>query len=519
MKKKFTCCLLFAFILPILLFGQEPVDLQMVMKIKNEGFDRSQVMETLGYMTEVIGPRLAGSPSYKAAAEWCRDKLAEWGLENAHLEVWGTFGQGWELEKFSLEMIEPQYLPLISFPKAWIPSTNGTITGTPILVEAQSEEQLEKYKGKLQNAIVLTQAEQEIDTYFEPEATRYDDKRLSEILQAPVAGQRPSRFANREEFMRRRAMMQSMDKLFRDEGVAVILEPSRGADGTLFVSRGGSYRMNAEPSIPSVVVAAEHYNRIVRLLKRKEPVTLAVNIQTKFFTQDSLGYNVIAEIPGVDKKWKDELVMLGGHLDSWHGATGAVDNAAGCAVSMEAVRILMALGVKPKRTIRVALWDAEEEGLLGSRGYVTKHFADRRTMELKPEHAKLSGYFNYDNGTGKIRGIYLQGNDAIRPIFEAYLKPFHDLGATTVTIRNTGGTDHQSFDGVGLPGFQFIQDPIDYSQRRHHTNMDVYDHAIEADLMQSSVIMASFVYHTAMRDEMLPRKTLPEARGERRRPF
>ncbi|HEX9652422.1 MAG TPA: M20/M25/M40 family metallo-hydrolase, partial [bacterium] len=294
----------------------------------------------------------------------------------------------------------------------------------------------------------------------------------------------------------------------------VVLEPSEREHGTIRVHSGGSYKIGAEPVSPALVVAAEHYGRLARLLEKNIPVKVEINIQTRFFENDSLGYNVIAEIPGTDKKLKTELVMLGGHLDSWHSGTGATDNAAGCAVTMEAARILNAIGVKPRRTIRIALWGGEEQGLLGSHGYVRNHFGDRHTLALKAEHTRLSAYFNLDNGTGKIRGIYLQENDAVRPVFEAYLAPFHDLGAIGVTIRDTGGTDHLAFDAVGLPGFQFIQDPIDYGTRTHHTNMDVYDHAQPSDLMQASVIMASFVYHTAMRDEKLPRKPLPEPESQ-----
>ncbi len=519
MRKKYIYILLFLFMLPVIAIGQERVDLQMMTKIKAEGLTNSHVMETLGYLTDVIGPRLMGSPSYKKAAEWSRDQLTEYGLKNAKLEPFGTFGKGWELEKFSIEMNKPQYLPLIAFPKAWTLGTNGTVTGTPVLIDAQTPADLEKYNGKLQNAIVMVQPERGIKIYFEAEAKRYSEKDLAEMEKMPEIGARPSWFARMAEYRKRREMRQKMNKMFHDQGVAVLLEPSRGEDGTIFVSSGGSYRMDGEPGLPSVVVAAEHYNRIVRLLKRKEPVTLSINIRTKFFDQDSLGYDVVAEIPGVDRKLKNQLVMLGGHLDSWHAGTGTTDNGAGCAVSIEAVRILKAIGVKPRRTIRIALWGGEEEGLLGSRGYVTNHFADRREMKPKPEYAKISGYFNFDNGTGKIRGIYLQGNDAVRPIFEAYLKPFHDMGAATVTIRNTSGTDHLSFDGVGIPGFQFIQDPIDYGVRTHHTNMDLYDHGLKGDLMQSSVIMAAFVYNTAMRDKMLPRKPMPKPRKGRRRRF
>jgi hypothetical protein len=490
--------------------AQEPVDLQVITQIKKEGFENSQVMETLSWLTDVYGPRLTGSPNFRKASEWARDRLAEWGLENARLEPWGTFGRGWQVERFSIVMTEPQYMHIVGYPKAWTPGTPGPITGTPVLVEIKSEEDFEKYRGTLAGAIVMYKEPAELKTEFEPIARRRTAEDLEKLAQAPEPGARSPWWARREEFLARRRLQRKIIEFLRDEGAALLLEPSARNYGIVRVGRGGDFKMNAEPTLPAIVVAAEQYNRIARLLEKNLPVKIRAEIETRFFEDDSLGYNVIAEIPGVDKKLKKELVMLGAHLDSWHAGTGATDNGAGSAVVMEAVRILKAIGVRPRRTIRIALWSGEEQGLLGSRGYVKKHFADRKTMELKPEHARLSAYFNLDNGSGKIRGIYLQGNDAVRPIFEAYLKPFHDLGATTVTIRNTGGTDHLSFDAVGLPGFQFIQDPIDYSTRTHHTNMDVYDHALKSDLMQASVIMASFVYHTAMRDQKLPRKPLPE---------
>jgi len=492
--------------------AQEPVDLQAIMKIKDEGFNNSQVMETLFQLTDVHGPRLTSSPNYRAAAKWCVEQLKEWGLSNARLESWGTFGRGWEVERFSIEMIEPQYLNMIAYPKAWTPGTQGTISGQPVLVDIKSEDDFEKYKGKLEGAIVMTKPTREAETHFEADAKRYDEEKLAELAQAPEPGARPSWWARRAEYRQRRALQRKIVRFFKDEGAAVVLEPSDREHGTIRVHRGGSYSMRAEPVLPALTVAIEHYSRVVRLLEDHMPVKLEINVQARFFDDDSLGYNVLAEIPGADKKLKDEVVMLGGHLDSWHAGTGATDDAAGCAVAMEAVRILQATGLKPRRTVRIALWGGEEQGLLGSRGYVEKHFGSRRTMALKPEHAKLSAYFNLDNGAGKIRGIYLQGNDAVRPIFEAYLRPFHDLGAETVTIRNTGGTDHLSFDAVGLPGFQFIQDPLDYGTRTHHTNMDVYDRVIESDMIEAAVIMTSFVYHTAMRDEKLPRKPLPKPR-------
>jgi len=357
---------------------------------------------------------------------------------------------------------------------------------------------------------VLAQKPREAGTHFEADAQRHDEKKLEELSQAPELGAANPFAARMQEFRAQRALREKMDKFLREEGVAVVLQPSRGEHGTIFTGGAGSRNVGAAPGFPTMVVAIEHYSRVWRLTEKGISVKLEINIKNRFYEEDSLGYNVIAEIPGTDKKLKDEVVMLGGHLDSWHSGTGTTDNAVGCAVAMEAVRILKALGVQPRRTIRVALWSGEEQGLLGSRGYVKKHFADPAVMQPTPEHEKFAGYFNLDNGTGKIRGVYLQGNDMVRPIFEAWLKPFNDLGAKTLTIRDTGGTDHLSFDAVGLPGFQFIQDEIDYDTRTHHTNMDVFDHAIKGDLMQASVIMASFVYHTAMREEKLPREQMPK---------
>lgn len=510
MKKYLSASFLILIVLSFSALAEEPIDWEIVSEIKSEGFNNSKVMETLFYLTDVHGPRLSGSPNYKAASQWCVDQLTEWGLVNAKLEPWGAFGRGWAVERYSIEMLEPQYVNIIAYPKAWTPGTNGPVSGQPVLVDIKSEEDFEKYKGTLNGAIVMRRPSREAETHFTADANRHTDEKLAELAQAPEPGARPSWWARRDEFRRRRRLSNKINKFFKEEGVSVILEASSREHGTIRVSSGGSYQMNADPASPALTVAIEHYSRIARLLEHDIPVKLEVNVKTSFYEEDSLGYNVVAEIPGVNKKLKSELVMLGGHLDSWHSGTGATDNASGCAVALEAVRILKAIGVKPDRTIRIALWGGEEQGLHGSKGYVAKHFGDRKTMKLKSAHSKFSGYFNLDNGTGKIRGVYLQGNDAIRPIFEAYLKPFHDLGASTLTIRDTGGTDHLSFDRVGLPGFQFIQDPIDYSTRTHHTNMDVYDHALKSDLMQASVIMASFVYHTAMRDEKLPRKPLPK---------
>lgn len=491
------------------LLGQESIDLNVINQIKQEGFQNSKVMETLSYLTDVYGPRLTGSPAYKKATGWARDRLDEWGLQNARVESWGVFGRGWAVERVSAEMLEPQYMPLIAYPKAWTPGTNGVVRGQPALISLD-EEDLEQYHGKVKGAIILLGDPPKADEHFEADAKRYTDAELAELTEAPDPAKDTPRSERYRKYREMRKKRERITNFLVEEGAAVILEPSTIEHGTLRVQRGGSYEMKADTTLPSLVIAMEQYNRIARILEKDIPVSLEINIQNKFYSDDSLGYNIIAEIPGSDSKLKKEVVMLGAHFDSWHAGTGATDNAAGCAAMMEAVRILKAIGAKPRRTIRIALWDGEEQGLLGSEGYVKEHFGNPATMELKPAHENFSAYFNIDNGSGKIRGIYLQENDAVRPIFEEYLKPFHDLGAETITIRKTSGTDHLSFDALGLPGFQFIQDPLAYSARTWHTNMDVYDHAIEGDLMQVSVIVASFVYHTAMRDEKLPRKPLPE---------
>jgi carboxypeptidase Q len=486
--------------------AQERLDLGIVQRIRREGLENSKVMEYLSYLSDVYGPRLAESPQYLKAAEWAVSQLKTIGLADSKMELYGPFGRGWELQKFYAAMTAPQYMPLIAYPKAWTPGTDGLIKGTPVLVAVSKVEELEKFKGKLKGAIVLTEKVQPLEISFEPAASRLSDEDLKKLEAAPVPGAR-SPFANRmQEFMARRQLQQAVAKFLKDEGAAVVLEPSRGKDGTIFVQSGGSQAKDAAMPLPQVVVSVEEYNRIVRILEKDIPVTLEIEIQARFTDGDLQGYNVIGEWPGVDKKLKSELVMLGGHLDSWHAGTGATDNGAGCVVAMEAMRILKAIGIQPRRTIRVALWDGEELGFFGSRGYVKAHFFDREKKEKKPEYDKLSVYFNLDNGSGKVRGIYAQGNNAAVPIFEQWLVPFHDLGAATVTIRNTGGTDHLSFDGVGLPGFQFIQDELEYGTLTHHSNMDVYDHASAGDLMQAATVMAWFVYNAAMRDEKMPRK-------------
>ncbi|MGD1010333.1 MAG: M20/M25/M40 family metallo-hydrolase [Candidatus Aminicenantales bacterium] len=500
--------------------AQEKLDLQVVQRIRKEGLENSKIADLLIYLCDIYGPRLAESPQYRKAAEWAVGKLKEIGLANAKLEPYGTYGRGWELQRFYAAMTAPQYMPFIAYPKAWTPGTNGVAKGNPVLLDVKKVADLDKYKGKLKDAIVLTQGEQPLDISFDPAASRLTDDELKKLAMAPEPGARSPFAARMEEFMARQQLQQAVNKFLKDEGAAVLLEASRGKDGTVFVASGGSQAKDAPAALPSVVVSVEQYNRIVRILQKDVPVTLEVEVQARFTEDDLRGYDIVAEIPGVDKKLKDEIVMLGGHFDSWHAGTGATDNGAGSAVAMEAVRILKAVGIQPRRTIRVALWDGEEQGYIGSKGYVTNHFFDRAKKEKKPEYDKFSAYFNLDNGSGKVRGIYAQGNNAAVPIFEEWLKPMGDLGASTVTIRNTGGTDHLSFDGIGLPGFQFIQDVLEYDSLTHHSNMDVYDHVSKGDLMQAATVMAWFVYNAAMRDEKMPRKFFdPNAPGPARGRF
>lgn len=519
---------LLSFFIGSLLFAQEKLDMDMINKIKAEGSQQSKVMDIAFHLTDANGPRLSGSPGFMKAANWAKDEMNKWGLSEAHLEPWGEFGKGWELQKSYVAMTSPYYKPLIAYPKSWTKGTNGLKNAGILLVKAKDSAELESYKGKFKNKIVLLYQDDTLKQTFKPDARRYTDEDLDKM--AAAEPQQPRQRSTdtaaqrrmRQAFMRRRGpqLANKIKEMAMNEGaVAVVSMSPRGHDGTLFVQGGGAYDVKSPENFLDIMLSMEDYMTLCRLADAGMPVSLDVDVKTAFNTRDTKGYNVIAEIKGTDPALKDEIVMLGGHLDSWQGATGATDNAAGCSVMMEAMRILKTLGIKPRRTIRIALWSGEEQGLLGSRAYVKSHFADPATMELKPEHAKLSSYFNIDNGTGKIRGIYLQGNDKVKDIFAQWLTPFHDMGARTITISNTGGTDHQSFDAVGLPGFQFIQDPIEYDTRTHHTTMDSYDHLIAEDLQQISVIVASFVYDAAMRDEKLPRKELPEPRGEGRRGF
>ena len=482
----------------------EKLDLDAIYRFKDEGLQRSQVMDIESYLTDVYGPRLTGSPNIKEAADWTLKTLKEWGLANIHLETW-PFGRGWQNERFTAMAVSPRAYPLIAYPKAWTPGTNGPVTGQAVMAVIQSEQDFDKFRGKLGGKFVLALPMRAVQAHFDPPGHRYTDSELEALAVQPAGRGRgngqPGNIANSAAFNRRKT------QFWIDEGVLAVLDFSPGDGGTVFVQSGGSREPNGPASPPQVTLAIEHYGRIARTLDKNIPVTLQMDIDNKFYDSDQNAFNIIGEIPGTDKA--DEVVMLGAHFDSWHTGTGATDNAAGSAVMMEAMRILKATGVKLRRTVRIGLWSGEEEGLLGSREYVKAHFGDPATMQLKPDHATFAAYFNVDNGTGLIRGVYQQGNEAVAPIFSAWMVPLKNLGMSALTIRNTGGTDHQAFDAVGLPGFQFIQDPIEYDSRTHHSNMDVYERIQPNDMMRNAVIVATFAYHTANRDEKLPRKPLP----------
>jgi carboxypeptidase Q len=488
----------------------ERVDLDAVYRIKDEGLQRSKVMEIESYLTDVYGPRLTGSPNIREAADWARKTMQEWGLAQVHQETF-PFGRGWQNQRFVALAMTPRAYPLVGFPIAWTPGTNGPVTGNATVADIQTEEDFAKFRGTLRGKFVLVSPMRNVAAQFNAPGHRFTDAELVELAKQPAARGRGN-VPNADARARTQAFDLKKRQFWVDEGVAAILSTSRGDGGTFFV-QGQSPDPKAPPSVPQAVLTIEHYGRIVRTLQKDIPVTLQMDIANRFYDDDLNAFNVLAEIPGTDKA--DEIVMLGAHFDSWHAGTGATDNAAGSAVMMEAMRILKTTGLKPRRTVRLALWGGEEQGLLGSAAYVKDHFADRQTMVLKAEHAKMSAYYNVDNGTGAIRGVYLQGNEATAPIFQGWMEPLSNLGMTTLTIRNTGGTDHQSYDAVGLPGFQFIQDPVEYDSRTHHSNQDVYERIQAEDMMRNAVIVAAFAYHTANRDEKLPRKPLPRPSGGR----
>jgi len=516
---------------------RETLDYEMYGSIRNEALNHSKVMEYASALTDGIGPRLTGSPNLKKANEWTRDQLTAMGCVNAHLEDWGEFGMGWQQENTWLRMTSPDTAVFIAQAAPWSPATKGPITASAVWVDIKDENDFDKYKGKLGGKIVLLGEMREVKPVDKPLFSRYDDAELKKLQEYPIRAERQASMIQR--YLQRMQLREKIGQFLASEQPLAVILPSRdgensgGSGGTIFDDNGATlgsfvYKRDHANPLPIAVTAIENYGRVYRLLKANVPVTLELNIDTKFTGDHEHGFDTIAEIPGTDPKLKDEVVMVGGHLDSWASGTGATDNGAGSVVAMEVMRILNTLHVKPRRTIRIALWTGEEQGLFGSHGYVSQHFGtiQRSTdpdqlklpeffrkisgpIQVKPEQEKLSGYFNVDNGSGKIRGIYLQSNGAVGPIFAQWMEPLKDVGVTTITLQNTGGTDHLSFDAVGIPGFQFIQDPLDYETRTHHSNMDTYERLQANDLAQAAFVEAIFVYNTAMRDQMLPRKAFP----------
>jgi carboxypeptidase Q len=525
MRLFITGLLVISFLSPA--FSQtEKVDTLMVSKIKKEGLNNSQVMDILSMLTDVYGPRLTNSPNYKKAADYAKQTMEGWGLSNVQFDTWDEeFGRGWQLKKFTLHTIEPVSTPIIGYPKAWSPGIKGTVQAEVVFLDVKKEEDLQKYKGQLKGKIVLFSLPTPVKPGFKADASRLSDSSLLVMANsAATEAFTGRRFMGASE--PQRLAFQKWDFCMKEGAVAVIeaSPASRLEDGTITVSaanvpyapevpndkRVRAQSPNVPKILPQVVVAAEHYNRMIRQIQKGQKVKVELALETEF-TAAAPGYNVIGEIPGSDLK--DEVVMIGAHLDSWHSGTGATDNASGSAVMLEAIRILKTMGVTPRRTIRIALWGGEEQGLLGSRDYVKRMYGERLdksfpydSIKLKPAAEKFSVYFNMDNGTGKFRGIYMQGNENSQPVFREWFKPFAKMGASTLTLRTTGSTDHVPFDGLNLPGFQFIQDPIEYSTRTHHTSMDVYDKALEGDLKHNAVIVAAFAWLAANRDGLFPRK-------------
>lgn len=510
-----------------LALASEPVDVEMAGRIRQEAFHHSQVMDILGHLTEDIGPRLTNSPQMAKANAWTREKFGQWGLANAHDEAFDDFGRGWEFSAASVDMLSPRIAPLHALPKAWTPGTNGTVEGEAMRVTIKTRKDLDQYKGKLAGKILLLDEARAYKPGTAPDWQRYSEDELAKMQRFDVPAEvKRDRAAFVKRYTERQQLSRAINEFFVAEGALAAIGVSGWDNGILRVAGGGSRRAGESVGIPELVMMSEHYDPLVRALERKQTVKLRVNVAARFTdATNQPGYNTLAEIPGGSKA--NEVVMLGAHMDSWHTGTGASDNGAGVAVMMEAMRILKAVGAKPKRTIRVALWSGEEQGLIGSRAYVAKHFAaypeptdaaqkalpaslrePTGALQKKPAYERFAAYFNMDNGSGRFRGIYAQENSAVMPIFAAWLVPFHDVDATTVTSRNTGSTDHVSFDAVGLPGFQFIQDRLDYFSQVHHSNLDTLDHAPAEDLKQAAAIVAFFVWQAAQREEKLPRKAL-----------
>ena len=491
--------------------------------IIKHGMEHSQVMDIASWMTDVYGPRLTGSPQLDRATEWAVKELKSWGMQNVHLHEWGPFGRGWQLDHFEIHANSPGYWQVIGYPKAWSPTSTGS--GEVIYLDIKDEEDLENYRGKLKGKFVLMDTIRDVGAPFKAMASRHDSESLLKLANAGEPTPRPRRRSRISGgFSLNRAIWTMLEE---EKPLAVLDRSYKGDLGTVFVSGARSsdrstVREDGQYVVPQVTLSVEHYNRMLRMIDKGQSVTLSIDLKTQYTNPDGMEHNIIAEIPGTDKS--DEVVMFGAHFDSWHTGTGATDNGAGSSVMMEAARILLETiketGIKPRRTLRLALWTGEEQGLWGSRKYVADNFAYLDSMgwtpqALKPGQKKVSAYYNLDNGTGKIRGVYLQGNAGVAPIFREWLDPFEDMDASTLTLNNTGGTDHLPFDAVGIPGFQFVQEPMAYFTRTHHSNMDNWDHLVGDDLKQAATIIAYFIWQTSQRDEMLPRKEIDKDLLER----
>jgi hypothetical protein len=473
--------------------SQTPAERNLLARMHSEAFEHSQAQAVFDMLTVTIGPRLTASPAYRRAAEWTRDRLASYGLENARLEPW-QFGRGWTLEKLTVEMIEPRYLALVGYADGWASSTSGEIAAAPVFIGGKSPEEVEALRSKLKGAIVLTQLAmtnfvradrpQPSDPAYVPLSAAYATGVGRGRAPAPPPGPTPAgRIA----------------KSLREAGAAVLVKPSRGEHGTVFVTG----RDEGPGAVPSVTLSAEHYNLIVQMLEQNVPVKLRINLQSKYFDDDGgKAYNVLAELAGADPAVRDEVVMIGAHLDSWHTGTGATDNADGVTTVMEAMRILKVIAARPRRTIRVALWGGEEQGLVGSRAWVKQHLAGPENAATRE---KFDVYLNIDNGTGPIYGWYLENREALLSLFDQWLKPLRQFGARRNILEPIGATDHVSFNEVGVLGFNPIQDYTNYDTRTHHTNMDTADRVEIHDIHEAALVMAWFAYQAAMADHKIPR--------------
>jgi carboxypeptidase Q len=491
--------------------AQENLDMSVLTKIRDEEFSRSKIPEISQHFFDGFGPRLTNSPGFFNAAHWIVSELKSYGISNATLEPWGVFGKGWELKSFNIALAKPYYQPIIAQPLGWTESV-GPITAPliTVMVNGSLDKFLTEHAGQIRGKFVLLGDSVSLVSPFDPFASRYTDSALANIDETYTHTQEDI-----DGLLAYQKKMAAVRSTLKEAGVIAILKKQKelGGYGTIEVDDApgkNNFRKGYPSSIPEIVIATEDFNKLTRMEKNRQGAEVFVESKTAFYENDLTGYNVIGEIPGTDPVLKDQVVMIGAHLDSWPAGSGATDDGAGCVVMMEVMRLFKVLNLQSRRTIRIGLWSGEEQGSLGSSQYVMNHFWNPATKKILPEQAKISVYYNLDNGTGRIRGIFAQNNSAVKSIFEQWLVPYKDLGVSTVTLHNTGSTDHETFDAVNIPAFQFIQDPLEYDTRTHHTNIDVYDHLYFEDLKQAAVVITGFVYQSANRPQLLPRKKWQE---------